>query len=119
MSTNLIQKSGDNITLLAPSGGVVSGTPILVAGLFGVPEVTAAQGAEFALVTKGVFEITKVTSDDVAQGAVLYWDNTAKKLTLTATSNYRVGTATVAAGTSATKVYCRLDGVSVVAEPGA
>lgn len=118
MSTNQIE-SGDNITLAAPSGGVVSGTPYLIGTLFGVALQSAAQGENFILQTEGVFSITKLTSDDVAAGAVLYWDNSNKRLSTTSTSNYKVGAATSAAGTSATKVNCRLNGITVAAEAGA
>lgn len=118
MSTNQIE-SGDNITMIAPSGGVVAGNPYLIGSLFGIALQTAAQGENFILQTEGVFSITKLTSDDVSAGAILYWDNTSnKRLTTTSTSNYKVGAATSAAGTSATKVDCRLNGIAVVAEAG-
>lgn len=118
MSTNQKQCEGDQITLAAPSGGVVSGTPYLIGNLFGVALQTAAATEDFILQTEGVFTLTKVTANDVSAGDVLYWDDSGKKLTTTAASNYKVGAATADAGTSATTVDCRLDGVSVVAEAG-
>lgn len=118
MSTNQKQKEGANITVAAPSGGVVSGTAYLIGGLFGVAVATAAQTESVVLCTKGVFNLTKLATDVVAVGDVLYWDNTNKRLTKTsATGLFQVGVATAAAGNGVATVDCRLDGVSVLAVP--
>lgn len=116
MSTNQIQKEAANINVIAPSGGLTSGGGYLVGGLFGVAVATAAQDESVALCTKGVFNLPKLSTDVVAVGDLLYWDNTNKRLTKTASSNYRVGVATKIAGNGVATVDCRLDSISVVAE---
>ncbi|NEW96639.1 DUF2190 family protein [Rhodopseudomonas sp. BR0G17] len=90
---------GGTLQLTAPAGGVVGGSPVQIgAGIFGVPVANAAAGDSFSLVTKGVFsDVPKATGAAWAEGDYLYWDNTAKNLTKTATNNLRVGVAVSAA----------------------
>lgn len=111
---NFVQE-GKFITVVAPSGGVVAGTPVVIANLFGIPAVTALEGVSFALATTGVFTLTKKTTDVLTVGLVVYFDTTNNYVTLTNTSNYRIGIVTEAAGNGVTSVNVRLDGVSVVA----
>lgn len=90
---------GDTLSLTAPAGGVVSGTPYLIgAALFGVAAHSADAGAAFELRRRGVFNsMPKTTGEAWAEGAALYWDNTAKKFTTTVGTNTLVGAAVVAA----------------------
>lgn len=99
-------KSGDLITCVAPSGGVVSGTPVLIgAALFGVPATTAAQGDSFELLRKGEFEtLPKATSLAITAGDLLYWDNTNKVLNKTSSGNTLVAIATADAQSADTTV---------------
>ncbi len=46
---------------------------------------------------QGVFDITKEPALAITAGARLFWDNTNRRLTTTATGNFQVGMATVAA----------------------
>lgn len=115
---NYVSES-DTITLAAPSGGVVSGTPTLIGNLFGVPVTTAAEGELFALATEGVYTLTKKSTDVLTVGLVVYWDTTNHYVTLTKTSNYRIGVATAAAANPSSTVTVRLDGVAVIQEAGA
>lgn len=96
---------GDTLDVAAPSGGVVSGTPYLIGALFGVASVTAAEGETFALARTGVFQnlpkATHATDQAWAVGDLLYWDDSAKKLTRTASGNTLVGIATAAAASTA------------------
>jgi predicted RecA/RadA family phage recombinase len=90
---------GDTLSLTAPAGGVVSGAPYLIgAGIFGVAVHSAAEGEAFELRRRGVFSgMPKASGAAWAEGAVLYWDNTAKNFTTTVGSNTRVGAAVAAA----------------------
>lgn len=111
---------GNVLTFTAPSPGVVSGVPVLIGGLLVVPQTTAATGAQFAGVCDGAFiGMPKATSQVWAEGAVLYWDNTAKNFTTTSTANFRVGCAGTNGALSADTVGpVRLNGVAVTAVGG-
>jgi predicted RecA/RadA family phage recombinase len=108
MAKNFIQP-GENLTLIAPSGGVVSGTGYLIGTLFVVAQVSAAAAATFAASTCGVWELPKASGAWTA-GAKVYWDDTAKNVTTTATSNTLIGCATIAQVSGATTGYVRLNG---------
>ena len=92
---NFVQP-GDSITVAAPYA-LTSGQGALVgAGLFGVAAADAANGAEVVLKTTGVFDITALSTDTAAVGAKLYWDNTNRRLTTTASTHVCVGVAVAA-----------------------
>ncbi|MGY0713128.1 DUF2190 family protein [Azospirillum argentinense] len=114
MAKNFVQV-GNTITATAPSGGVVSGGGVLIGNLFGIAAVSAAAGGEFELVTEGVFDLPKLGADTIDQMQRVYWDATNKRITETATGNYPVGVAILAAGNGATTARVRLDGVSTAA----
>lgn len=109
---------GENVTLVAPSGGVTSGVPVLIGGLLVVPSVTADEGDSFAGATKGIFTVTKVGSQAWAAGDIVYWDDSNDRFTKTASGSYKAGVAVAAVGSGAgeTTGTVRLDGVSTVVE---
>ena len=90
---NYVQQ-GKTITVLAPyavtgGGGVqVNGTGVL----FGIAVNSQNLGDNMEIVTEGVFDLVKDTSTFV-NGDYVYWDNTAKLCTSTATSNTKIGVA--------------------------
>jgi predicted RecA/RadA family phage recombinase len=108
---NFIQ-DGHTVTLTAPTGGITSGSGLLVGAIFGVAAFDAAAGADVEAALEGVFELPKA-ADTIAQGDKLYWDATNKRLTTTATDNTLVGVAIVAAAGAATTVRVRLNGTAV------
>jgi len=114
---NFIQ-CGDTVTLVAPYD-VLSGAGALVGTLFGIASADYLSGAEGEFVAEGVFTLPAVTANTAAQGAVAYWDNSAKKITTTATSNTLVGCFMVAKTNGQTTATVRLNGVARVAEAGA
>ena len=116
MSTNQIQSDGSNISLAAPVGGVVSGNVYVIGNLIGVALQTAAAGDPFVLVTKGVFELPKKSTDVLAVGAKVYWDVTPGEITSTASTNYKIGAVVEAAGNAITKCKVKLNGVDVTVE---
>ena len=100
---NFIQ-SGDTITVAAPAD-VASGAGVLVGTLFGIAAYGALSGVDVEIATRGVFELPKVSAQAWTQGAAVYWDNTAKLATTTASGNTLIGKAVaVAANPSATGV---------------
>jgi predicted RecA/RadA family phage recombinase len=101
---------GNTVSVIAPYL-VSSGQGVLVGALFGVAAHNAAQGAAVEIVRKDVFDLAAVTADTAAQGAKIYWDNTARKLTTTATNNTLVGCVTEAKSNGDTTARVLLDGV--------
>lgn len=100
-------RDGDRIPLVAPSGGVVGGLGYLIGALFSVAVASAAEGAEFTGQILGVVTLPKA-SGAVSQGAIVYWDNSAKNVTTTASGNTKIGHAARAEVSGATTVQVRL-----------
>ena len=82
--------------IIAPVGGVVSGQALLVGAKVCVAFDNAIAGATVVVCTEGVFELPKA-SGAIAQGAKVYWDDTAKNMTATVGSNTLCGYAFAAA----------------------
>lgn len=105
---NYIQE-GDSLTLTAPYARN-SGEGALIGSLFAVALSTVANGAKGVFTTQGVFELKKTSAQAWAEGAKIYWDNTAMECTTVATANTLIGCAVdVAANPSSTGVV-RLNG---------
>lgn len=112
---NLVQQEGNLITVIAPSGGVVSGTGVLIGdALFGISTVTADAGASVEIVTEGVFTLAKTSTAVIAIGDIVYWDDTNKVVNVTATGQVPVGVALSAAGNPSATVKVKL-GVYIAA----
>ncbi len=109
MAKNLVQ-DGNILTFVAPSGGVVSGTGYLIGATFVVANATVAEGGLFAGSLTGVWSLPKAATITPAPGALLYWDNTAKNVTTTASGNTLIGrhAASAAAGASDATIAVRL-----------
>jgi predicted RecA/RadA family phage recombinase len=107
---NYIQ-SGHTITLTAPAA-VASGAGMLVGAIFGIAAHDAASGEPVEALTVGVIDINKVSSQAWAVGDKVYWDNTNKRATKTATDNTLIGVAlgAVGSGTDETTGRVRLNG---------
>ncbi len=86
---NFIQH-GNTLDLTAPYD-VLSGDGFLVGLIFAVATVNASSGSVLAGCLTGVFELTAKNTDTGAVGAKVYWDDTAKEITTTATDNTLVG----------------------------
>ena len=102
---------GESITLTA-AAAATSGDGVLVGSLFGVAAGDAAIGETMVLTTKGVFTMPKVSTDVMAVGDVVYWDDSAGLVTTDddTGNNPRVGLAVTAAGNPSGTVNVRLDG---------
>ena len=90
MSANFI-KHGGIIDFAAPRAVNSGDGALLATGLFGVALGKFNNGAagEFAL--RGVYDLTKKATDAPAAGAVVYWDDTNHYVTVTSTSNTKIG----------------------------
>jgi predicted RecA/RadA family phage recombinase len=102
---NMIQQ-GDTLELAAPYDRT-SGQGALIGSIFGVAQVDVLSGVRASFAVAGVFDLTKA-SGAVTEGAKLYWDNTAKNVTTTSTSNTLIGCATQAAASGDATARVRL-----------
>lgn len=105
---NFVQ-DGETITLTAPYA-VASGAGFLVGSLFAVACATAANGATVEGKTRGVCTLAKNSAEAWTVGLKLYWDNTAKVVTLTSTSNTLIGCAAAVAANPSSTGNVRLNG---------
>lgn len=103
---------GDEITLTAPYA-VTSGQGVLVGSAFGVASNDAAISTEVEARIRGVFALTKATGAAWTQGALIYWDNTARNCTTTVATNKLIGVATAAAASGDTVGNVRLNGAFI------
>lgn len=106
------KQTGDVMTFTAPTGGVVSGVGYKIGQLFVVALVSAAVGLPFAGQVTGVVTLPKNATQALTEGALLYWDNTAKNVTTTATANLLIGCSAAVATAAATSVDVRLNGTA-------
>jgi len=80
---------GDTVTVQTTSA-VVSGQPVLIGDLFGVAVADAAANTPFELQVSGVVTLRKAAGT-VNPGVRVFWDNTAQRVTTTATGNRCIG----------------------------
>lgn len=88
---------------------IASGDVVKIGARIGVALADIASGATGPVQVSGVFEIAKLTTDVVAQGDLLYWDDTNKRLTTTSVGNTLAGYAFSAAGNGAATVNIKLN----------
>lgn len=92
---NFIQP-GNVLTMIAPSGGVVSGAFVKIGAIFGVAAFTAAQGEKFELKVGGVYDFGKTSAEAWAPGDVIY-ATSGGVMTTVSSSNTKVGVAVLTA----------------------
>lgn len=88
---------GDQVTVAAPYD-VSAGGGALVGSLFGIAVNDAVSGADVELATTGVFDMAKTASQAWTVGVRVYWDDTNKVATSTASTNKLIGVAMAAVG---------------------
>lgn len=104
---NFVQP-GEMLDLVAPSGGVTSGLAVKIGSIIAIAAITAAADAEFAGAVTGVFDVAAATSQAWTVGATVYWDDTAKVFTTTASTHQKAGYAVAAKGSAAAEGRVRL-----------
>jgi predicted RecA/RadA family phage recombinase len=103
--------SGDTVTLVAPTGGVVSGTAVKIGQIVAIPAVTVAAAASFEGAVSGIFDLAKVSAQAWTVGQIIYFDSAAGLFTTTsATGNVIVGQAVAIAANPSPTGRVRLDG---------
>lgn len=97
-------RSGESLKLTNTSGvAIASGAVVIEGNILGVASAAIAIAAEGIVVVEGEFLLDKTTSLVIAQGDVLYFNTTTKKITKTITDVY-IGVATAAAASNDTTV---------------
>lgn len=105
---NFIQ-DGDVLTVAAPYD-VASGAGMQVGSFFGVASAAALSGATVEMALEGVYELTALGTDTGSVGTKVYWDNTNKRITTTASTHVVAGALTVAKTNGQTTAVVRLNG---------
>ena len=108
MANNFIQP-GDVLDYTVAGSAITTGSGILVGLRLGVALASGAVGQTISVAVKQVYSLPKLPADVMAQGALLYWDNTNKRLTTTASGNTLAGYAANAAGSGDTAVRIHLN----------
>lgn len=72
------------------AAAITSGAGIKVGTVIGVALNTGGIGDQVEVMINGVFAITKATGA-ISQGALVYWDDTAKNITTTSSGNTLAG----------------------------
>ena len=91
------------------SGAVAAGDFVLMGTMIGVSLNTLSTGQTGPVKVNEVFTAPKLSTDVMAQGAQLYWDNTNKRFTTTASGNTACAKAYKAAGNGAATVEALLN----------
>lgn len=107
MTTKFVQP-GEVIDYTA-GANIASGQVVLMGVRIGVALAAIANGATGSVQVTGVFTIAKLSTDVVAQGAALYWDNANSRLTTTSAGNTLAGFATAASGSGTATVNIKIN----------
>jgi predicted RecA/RadA family phage recombinase len=93
-----------------PGADVAAGVVVVQGELVGVAKTAIKANTLGALAVKGVFDFAKATggSTAITAGANVYWDNTNKVATTTATSNKLIGKCVKAAADGDATVRVRM-----------
>ncbi len=112
---NFVQ-NGHMITVPAPTGGIKSGTGMIVGNLFGIASMSSAEGKNVEIATTGVFDLPKAANTTFTLGQLVSWDAANGQVVAPATGMYPIGVSIYDAGNGTTTAWVRLDGVSVAAK---
>lgn len=95
------------------NGGTVraSGDVVVAGTLVGVCLAAIAANATGSVRIAGVFTLPKLSTDTIAQGALVYWDAANSRITTTASGNTLAGNAFVAAGSGVATCQVLLNGM--------
>lgn len=103
---NFVQP-GNSLDLAAPND-VSSGDGAIVGSIFGIASNDALSGETLSFGVEGVYEIAKLSTDVVAAGDKLNWNDTNKELQLATSDLDNVATAVEAAGNGVAVVKAKL-----------
>lgn len=92
-----------------PAAARAAGACTLIGLMVGVAESDVAASTEGTFAIEGVFSLPKLSTDNMTQGAQLYWDNTNLRWTLTSAGNTAAGKCFAAAAASTTVVSVKIN----------
>lgn len=92
-----------------PGGAVANGKMVVTGVRVGIALAAIAAGATGPLAVRGVFTYAKLSTDNIAQGALVYYDAANDRLTTTASGNTLAGYAAGAAAAATTTVNVSLN----------
>lgn len=105
---NFVQ-DGDTLSLTAPYD-VASGAGAKIGGLFGVAVADVDSGNTGQFKMSGVFDLKKTSAQAWASvGTLIYWDDTNKECTTTASTNLCIGVNVAAAANPSATGRVRLN----------
>lgn len=115
--TNKYQ-DGDKLDYTNSSGSTIAGGALVVISpsLVGVAHDDIPDGETGVLHIKGVFTLTKKSTDTIDYGQPVYWDATPGEITETASAGTRCGVATETKGNGVTEIKVLLNTGTPVAQ---
>jgi predicted RecA/RadA family phage recombinase len=90
-----------------PTEDTPAGTVVVVGSLVGITKLDISAGELGVIHTRGVYDIEKAT-EAVEIGDEIYWSDTTKNVTTTATSNTFIGVAVAAAASADTSALVKI-----------
>jgi len=100
----------DEVLSLTAPYAVVSGAGFKVGKIIAIATSGAASGAPVEGMVEGVFDLAKTSAQAWSVGDLVYWDDTNKLATTTATGNTLMGVATATAANPSATGRVRLNG---------
>lgn len=92
-----------------PTAARASGAVTLIGTKIGVAAADVAANTPGVFYVEGVFKVPAKSTDTPAQGAALYWDNSARELTTTASGNTYAGYAYEAKASGVTSIAIKIN----------
>lgn len=114
MATNFIQNGKTILWTNATGSDVASGEVVKINSLVGVAMVDIPDGLSGTVATGGVFQVPAVNTLTIDQGAAVYFDATAGKMTSTAENNTFAGLAWATKVEAGTTVQVKLGGPGMI-----
>lgn len=109
MAKNYIQE-GDVLPYTAGGTAIASGAVALIGKRLAVALGDIAPNDTGSVSVTGVWSISKLSTDVIGIGDLLYWDAANSRLTATAAGNTLAGYAAAAAGNGVTTVNIKING---------
>lgn len=91
-------KASGRVMDYAAAANIASGAILVIGTKVGVALTDIASGTTGSVQMAGVFEVSKLSTDVMAPGALVYWDAGNARLTTTVASNVLAGYVFAAAG---------------------
>ena len=94
---------------IVQSGDIDSGDVVLIGELIGVQTHQIKKDEKGSVAVSGVFQVVKKSADTFTAGQKVYWDNTLKQATSTASGNTLMGITVAQAGSSDSTVLVKIN----------